>query len=257
MFYYYIRFFNWICSIFGLRKPFRSFQVRNKYRSLMFWNKIWSLCIALSIVATHLIFVDLKLEFNIKNNFNEISNMNNILTNAIILIIPIANGDNLYIKIYETINRTLFKLKLDNRSIWMMSLKLYFWFSIQSVVFLTFIIVEFIFGDPPYVMIIRIPLFLTIYHLLIHLCLIASILKVINSELIEKLKVKNDPTCRIFFLKPQRTKRNFNYLVDHNIYFECKKTKRAPSNFPFMCKTYDDLCTCIHLLQKCHGVEVC
>ncbi|XP_052739970.1 uncharacterized protein LOC128198454 [Bicyclus anynana] len=104
-------------------------------------------------------------------------------------------------------------------------------------------------------MILRIPLFLSMYHLLIHLCLIVSILKILNREMIEMLNLKNGTSCKIFFVKPHRTRLLFFYFMDCNIYFIYKKPRGARQDLKCMCQIYDDLCTCVHLLQKCHGLE--
>ncbi|CAH2208251.1 jg18549, partial [Pararge aegeria aegeria] len=44
--------------------------------------------------------------------------------------------------------------------------------------------------------------------------------------------------------------------MDNNVYLIYTKPRETLLDLKFLCKIYDDLCTCIYLLQKCHGLEM-
>lgn len=255
MFYYYFRYYNVICTVFGLKKPFIYPHVRNQ-AFISIWNKVWCLFIVCCAVATHLIAIKFDLQFHIKHNLSEISNINNLIVATIVLFRNIFK-EHTYTEIYGVLIKMLNELKISPTRIRLISTKLCILFTLQSIIFVIFISLEMIFDNPPYLIVVRIPLFLAIFHLTTHLYLIVSILKIVNCNMKEMLKTNN--IVYDSFVKNKSTRKRSKsillYLLDFKIsFFDVNPNLKL--DLKVLCKTYDDLCTCIQLLQKCHGVEV-
>ena len=252
MFYTYFRVFNWFSSVFGLRKPF---IITRKESAIPIWSKIWSILIILFSLLSHLFLINFHIQFDIKSNLDELSDINNLIINIIIILNNIYKEET-YIKLYQTFNNIFALIKLSNKSEKMLCQKLYIYVLVHGTLFIISIILEIMFGDPPLVILIRIPLFFTFFHFLVHLCLILSILRLINGDLLEILRSTTGANTSIFLEDTKPLKRNLFYFFDPKIYFIDMKSnsKRLPLKTYY--EIYDELSTSILLLEKSHGVEV-
>nr|XP_021196196.2 uncharacterized protein LOC110380520 [Helicoverpa armigera] len=91
-------------------------------------------------------------------------------------------------------------------------------------------------------------------HLIMHLILILALVKVINNQLSRTL-MYNDKGPKIMCRENLGKRFTMKYIffnsiefveIENNIHFDLK----------FLCKLYDNLSTCIHLLEKCYGLQI-
>lgn len=249
MFYSYFYVFNWFSSIFGLRKPF----IVTGNNSV--WSKIWSILIVLLCLLSHLFLIDFQLEFDFKSNLNNLSDINNLIINILIVLNNIYKED-VYRKLYETFINIFALVKLNNKSIKTICLKFYIFLFFHVVLFIIAVVLEILFEDPPFVIIMRIPLFFTCFHLLVHMCLILAILRLINGDLLQILISTTGANTSIFLEDTKPPKRNFYYFFDPKIYFMNIKPNPKMMNLKTYYEIYDELSTAMLLLENCHGVEV-
>lgn len=252
MFYFYFRTFNRLSSVFGMRKPF---VVSQKIPSIPLWSKLWSILIALCALIAHLFAINFKIEFYVKSHMYQLSNMNNLIVNIIIILNNICKED-AYRKLYNAFLNIFDVMKLSNKSQKMICHKLYILVSINGIIFIISIVLEIYFDNPPFIMLIRIPLFFAIFHLIVHLCMMLSILRFINYDMLAMLKSNTKDSVSIFLQTNKSPKNNLLYFIDPNIYFIDTEPKQKQFNLKIYCKIYDSLCTCILLLERCHGMEV-
>ncbi|XP_061385402.1 uncharacterized protein LOC116769245 [Danaus plexippus] len=250
MFYFYFRGFSIICSIFGLSKPLVSSQP-DYNPSIFSWRTLWSLVVVASLIIFSVFQMKIDMNSIVDSIHSEISYTNNVIVSVIIILNNITNWEKIY-RMYDVFDKVNRELKLRPNSIKMMSLKLYVWFFIELSLLSIFAILEITYVVQPYVIIIRIPVFLSIFHLIVHLSLMLSVLKVINFNMLELLK-KNS-TDDVVIYSYETTTGAVSYIFNYNIYFPYVKSDIV-IDLKILCKIYDDLCSCLQLLEKCHGVD--
>nr|WCC57968.1 gustatory receptor 37 [Papilio polytes] len=256
MFYKYFRFYNFLYTVFGLRKPFDITNETKKsiYRLLLV---LWSLLIIGLTTSGYFFFVNFNNYLDLKHNLPDVDGINNLIVNIIIIVLELLSDDEVFVQIYNIVRNIFFGLKIDNVSARMFSYKLHLWIGFLSVLFLISIISEFIFGYRPYVFIFKIPLFLTVTHLIVHLCLLLAFLKAINFKLSQILSF-NEEMCteNVSILNDEKftRKRSVVYFLKAKITFIEMSSEYI--DIKSLCHNYDNIATCVRLLEINHGTQV-
>lgn len=251
MFYEHFIIFNWFCGIFGFWKPFKN---PSKNKLFFIWRKIWPLFIISCMIANYFTTNYNFDSFDIKSNLSQFAFLNQLLCNVGIIIIEMTNSQDVYIILYQTINKCFQTFKVSDRNLKYIAYKLYFWMSIPTIIFIGGIIWEISLSlRPPFILLIKMPSFITIFHLVLQLYLILSILKLINSCLSKTLFFcDNFKTVE----KTPKSKSLILYLLDTNEILVDNAQVNQRVDILFLCRTYDDLSTCMKLLEKYHGLQV-
>lgn len=244
MFYYYFRVFNWFCAAFGMKKPF--LLPNGQACNVTYWSKFWSVTVITIFIAINFASKGEGTREDIKFYLEDIADINDLIFNIIIIIIDIFHSSTLWSELYMTFSNIFNRLKMSNRNLKMIALKLYLWIFLPSVVFILTIFLEIFIPQPvQFIILIKVPGYLATLHLVIHLHLVLAVLRSINKILNKShqfTSVKESSMFRYFF------NINVNFL----------EADVSDSNFSikFLCKIYDDLITCIQLLEKLHGKQV-
>nr|WCC58022.1 gustatory receptor 37 [Papilio xuthus] len=257
MFYKYFRFYNFISTIFGLRKPFDRTD-ENKKPRYRIWIVIWSLIVISLTTFSYFFFVNFNNYLDLKNNLPDIDGINNLIVNIIIIVIELTSSDEVFIQIYNIVRNMFLGLKINNVTTRMFSYKLNLLIGFLFLLFLILIINEFVLGYHPYVFILKIPLFLTMTHLIIHLCLVLAFLKVINFKLSQILSFDDEliTNKNVSMWQDQKLtrKRSLAYLFNAKIGFIEMNSEYI--DIKSLCHNYDDIATCVRLLEINHGTQV-
>nr|XP_032516176.1 uncharacterized protein LOC116769245 [Danaus plexippus plexippus] len=67
--------------------------------------------------------------------------------------------------------------------------------------------------------------------------------------------LKKNSTDDVVIYSYETTTGAVSYIFNYNIYFPYVKSDIV-IDLKILCKIYDDLCSCLQLLEKCHGVDV-
>ncbi|XP_072949809.1 uncharacterized protein [Epargyreus clarus] len=182
----------------------------------------------------------------------EIASANNLIVNVIIILLNICNSESVCFHIYVIFNNILRDLQIKNHNQKLLAIKLYVWMALPFVVFIILIVMEFIYATPPYTLVVKMPTFLSILHLVIHLSLTLAILKVINLNISQKFKRYNN------FCLPdlRKTKGRFYYILHPGISFFDVQSQKEVVDLKLLRNIYDDLGVCINLLQRHHGIQM-
>lgn len=250
MFYYYFRFFIWLSNIFGLKKPL--VKPPGKVVRLNKWQKIWPVIIIVSVILNYSLTMK-RFRFDIKKHLDKICNLNDFIVHVAIILIEFLNNDDICVKLYETMNTCFLRFNVNDRNLKMIATKLYFWLFISTTLFTVAIIFEMVDGEPPFIILMKIPMFITIFHLTVHLYLILSLLKIINYSL-SKMFLFNDKP-KIDQGLPSK-KSILGYLINFKKCFIDDDHLQQRYDIKTLCKAYDDINTCLKLLEKCHGLQV-
>ncbi|XP_050665239.1 uncharacterized protein LOC126965614 [Leptidea sinapis] len=253
MFYNYLKFYNFICTLFGQRRPTDLVPLQKKSSGVKFCYRMWSIVIAIIIIANG-VDIDVKKLYNLKTNDNT-ATINEIIVSLIVILSNTKTKDVLYINLYNVFNKIITGFKIETDKIKKFVIKLHIGVVALSLTFIGFIILEIILDmNPPFRLLIRIPLFLSMIHLIIHLSLMLALLKIINQYMF-KLFTKPKPGGLDFLFSDvmksnRRSISNYCAISFHDSkdteYFDLK----------YLCKVYDDLCTSMQILQKIHGTEI-
>lgn len=247
MFYYYFRFFNNISTLFGQKKPF----VTCNSSGVGILSKFWSLVIAIAITTSSLLTINFSITFNIKKN-DEIMHISEFV---VCLIVYLSNlrREQVFIRLYELINKVITDLKLTNKSVKLFTIKISAWLTFLTILYLIAIVMEVLHLNPPFILILRIPLYLSLLHLYTHLCIILSVLKIINSYMSQIFRLNSDDCFLVEdFTEPTN---NFTYIIRLDIRFiKVKQNRRF--DLKHLCKTFDDLSSCSQYLRKLHSLQV-
>ncbi|XP_063386493.1 uncharacterized protein LOC134672480 [Cydia fagiglandana] len=249
MFYYYFRVFNWFCTAFGMKKPF--LLSNGQACNFTYWSKFWSVMVITIFIVLHFTSDNESTKEGIKTYLDDISDINELIFNIIVLVIDFFHPSTLWSELYMTLSNIFNCLKLSNRNLKMIALKLYVWIFLPSVVFIPIFFMEiFIPQFAQFTILIKVPGYLAILHLVIHLHLVLAVLRNIN-EILNKAHVKD---TEITFLTKESSM--FRYFLNTKINF--MEADVSDSNFSIqsLCKIYDDLITCIQLLEKLHGKQI-
>nr|WCC57849.1 gustatory receptor 37 [Papilio machaon] len=257
MFYKYFRFYNFIFTIFGLRKPFDRTD-ENKKSRFRIWIVLWSLIIISLTTFSYFFFVNFNNYLDLKHNLPDIDGTNNLIVNIIIIVMELTSDDKVFIQIYNIIRNIFLGFKISNVSTRMFFYKLNLWIGFLSVLFLILIINEFIWSDHPYVFIFTTPLFLTVIHLVVHLCLLLAFLRAINFKLSQILNFNDEiitnENMSIWKDETLTMKRKLAYLLNAKISFI--EISSEYIDIKSLCHNYDDIVTCVRLLEINHGTQV-
>ncbi|XP_063548056.1 uncharacterized protein LOC134755431 [Cydia strobilella] len=252
MFYYYFRVFNWFCTAFGMKKPF--LLSNGQACNFTYWSKVWSVMVITIFIAIHFISNNDSTKEGIKTYVEDISDINDLIFNIIILIIDFFHPLTLWTELYMTFGNIFNRLKLSNRNLKMIALKLYVWIFLPSVVFIpTFFMEIFIPQFAQFTILIKVPGYLATLHLVIHLHLALAVLRNINKKLYKAHQFYVKDTEIPFLTKESSM---FRYFLNINVNF--MEADVSDSNFSIksICKIYDDLITCVKLLEKLHGKQI-
>nr|WCC57800.1 gustatory receptor 37 [Papilio glaucus] len=256
MFYEYFHIYNLICTIFGLGKPFDVTDQNKKSRRKV-WVALWSTLIIISTMVIYLFHVNFNNYLDLKHNLPDIDGINNFIVNVIIAVLNLTGDDEAFVQIYNIIRNMFLGLKINNVSARMFSYKLHLWFGFLFVLFLSLIVNEFVWGYRPYVVIFKIPLFLTITHLIMHLCLLLAFLNTINFKLSQILNFNNENKTNqngLTFIDQESTRKcRLPYLLNAKITFIEMSSEYIDIS---LCHHYDDIATCVRLLEINHGTQV-
>lgn len=254
MFYSYFRPFNLISNIFGLPKP----GITDKGESMKthLFLKLWSLVIAVAIISSFSFAIDRITDFDVKKEMELISDSIDLIVNILILIINLTNSETLCMSIQEIFDAIFKDVKLYCNILKFFAYKMYLWFLTPMVIFIIVIVTEIVNKYPPFILIIRIPTFLSIMYLIMHLFILLALVKVINHQL-SRILIYNDNARerKMIFKENIGTRRILQYVLSPSIEF-IAVDDLAQFDLKFLCKLYDDLSTCVHLLEKCCGLQV-
>ncbi|XP_053605950.1 uncharacterized protein LOC128672678 [Plodia interpunctella] len=252
MLYTYFVPFNIVCGIFGVRKP--SLSPNGKIVNTSVVHRIWSLIIILSLIAGYCLS-SYEIKPISKVNLLQISILNDLANNVIILLLHNLSGDDITKNLYNCFIGIVTDLGLHNRRVRILMQKLYFWFSVISITYIAAIILEILYDSPPYNLIIRIPTFLTVFHLIFHLSVLVAILKILNYKLKSETLIDN---TLMFPGTKSSTFYILKYFLNTEISFieEINQTQHQHLDLKHLCKIYDKMATCLELLIKLHGLQV-
>lgn len=254
MFYYYFRVFNWFCCAFGLKKPF--LLLSGQAHRITYWHKLWSFVIIAALIALDSMAINVTTDFAIKRNLQQISETNDLIFNIIIILLNLS-AEKIYAELYETMNNIFKQFKLSDYNQKMISLKLYAWFFLPTAVLVNSIAMElYVPESPQFALIIKVPCYLSTLHLVVHLHLILAVLRLVN----HKLTTANvlHTTLNKHLIRVEHSSRKFSklkYFLDLDINFIDIDERGQNFSFTLLCKVYDDLSSCIKLLEKCHGKQ--
>lgn len=251
MFYVYFRPFNLICNFFGLSKP--NITVEGVSKNISFWLKLWSIFIILALISSYCILSNQYVNFDIKHNLQIVPDINDLIVNVLIIVINNMKSERICMSLHQVFDNTFAHLNLDGKILKLFFIKMYFWFSLLTITFLIFIIMEIAQSYPPYILLMRIPTFLSILHLFMHLYLILATMKLINDELstilTHKDKIKTLPDM------DNNLGRILKYVVCPGIKFIDIEIL-VQYDLKQLCSIYDNLSTSVQLLEKYHGLQV-
>lgn len=251
MFYRYFRPFTIISNIFGLPKPI----VTSKRKSIKIniWLKIWSLLFAAGLISSYAFLRDRLLRFDVKKDLGIIPDVTDLFVNIIIIIINLFNSEIIYISIHEVFDDIFKHLNITDYVLKLFAYKMYLWYFTAMIMFIILIVMEILNDFPPFILLIRIPTFLSILHLIMHLYLLSALLKVINHQLSRTLI--EDNVSKIISIDKIEAKYIFKYMFSPSIEF-IEINDIAQLDLKCLCKLYDRLSICLHLLEKCYGLQV-
>ncbi|XP_063374466.1 uncharacterized protein LOC134662125 [Cydia amplana] len=252
MFYYYFRVFNWFCTAFGMKKPF--LLSNGQAFNVTYWSKFWSVMVITIFIALDFTSDNESTKGGIKTYLDDISDINDLIFNIIILIIDIFHPSTLWSELYMTFSNIFNRLKLTNQILKMIAFKLYVWIFLPSVVFIPIFFMEiFIPQFAQFTILIMVPGYLATLHLVIHLHLVLAVLRNIN-KLLNKANQFHVKDTEIPFLTTESNM--FRYFLNIDVNF--MEADVSDSNFSIisLCKIYDDLITCVQLLEKLHGKQI-
>lgn len=252
MFYGYFRPLHYICNMCGLPKP--NINAEGKPMKINLWLKLWSLLVVIGLISTYLLSIGGKLNIDIKRNLEIFPDMNDLVANCIIIIINLFNSETICSNLKEIFDVIFSDLNFDRKVLKLFAFKMYFWFSTMMITFLILIILEIVLTHPPYTFLIRIPTFLSILHLIMHLFLILAILKIINQQLFGIL-MYNDKIPKMVSNENSGIGKILKYVFSSGIEF-IEVNDVIQFDIKLLCKIYDNLSSCVHLLEKCHGLQV-
>ncbi|XP_073953004.1 uncharacterized protein [Choristoneura fumiferana] len=182
MFYHYFRVFNWFSCVFGLKKPF--LFLYGETNKINYWNKLWSIAVIASLIALDFITINVTTDFNIKRNLQQISDTNDLIFNIIIILLNL-NGEKIYVKLYEIMNNIFKQVKLSDFNQKMIALKSYAWLFLPTATLVNSILMElYVPESPQFALLIKVPCYLSILHLVVHLLLILAVLRLLNHKLL-------------------------------------------------------------------------
>ncbi|XP_063628106.1 uncharacterized protein LOC134799598 [Cydia splendana] len=255
MFYYYFRVFNWFCTAFGMKKPF--LLSNGQACNVTYWSKLWSVMVITIFIVLDFTSDNESTKEGIKTYFEDISDINDLIFNIIILIIDFFHPSTLWSELYMTLSNIFNRLKLSNRNLKMIALKLYVWIFLPSVVFIPIFFMEiFIPQFAQFTILIKVPGYLATLHLVIHLCLVLAVLRNINKILNKTHQFNVKDTEIPFLTKESSMFRYFRYFFNTNVNFMVADVSDSNFSIQSLCKIYDDLITCIQLLEKLHGKQI-
>lgn len=254
MFYSYFRPINFICNIFGLPKPMIS--AKGESVKINLWLKLWSLLVAVAMIGSYSFAINRLIDFDVKKEMEMIPDLIDLVVNILILIINLINSGKICMSIHEIFNAIFKDVKIDNNTLKLFAYKMYLWYSIPFIIFIILIVLEILNKYPPFILVIRLPTFLSIMHLTMHLFLLLALIKVINHQL-SRILVYNDNARdpKMIVTENMGKGRILQYLSSPDIEF-IEIDNLAQFDLKFLCKLYDDLSTCVHLLEKCYGLQV-
>lgn len=250
MFYEYFRIMNFFNGIFGLIKPFRDSINISERPSTRLLNIFWSILIVTFAIVCYFFSVNIDVYSHLKYNLPDIYGTNNLIVNVLMVILELTNADVVFAQIYNVVRNLFRGLKISALSVKLLSLKLQLWIIFMLGVFFALILSEFLLDFLPYVLVFKIPVFLTMVHLIVHLCLLLAFLKVINQKLSQSL---NHDSLNLIKQNSIQT-RPLTYLLNGQISF----IEISPQylDIKSLCRFYDDLTSCIRLLEINHGTQV-
>nr|WCC57750.1 gustatory receptor 37 [Papilio dardanus] len=257
MIYKYFSIYNIMFTIFGLRKPFHITD-ENKKSVHRICAVLWSLMVISLTGFGYFFFVNFNNYLNLKHNLPDIDGVNNLIVNLIIVVLELTSDDIVFVQIYNIVRNIFSGLKISDLSLRMFSYKLHLWIGFLSLLFLTLIINEFVWGYRPYVFIFKLPLFFTISHLNIHLCLLLAFLKAINFKLSQILSFNNEIISNQNVLIFKHEKMSKKRLVAYFLYARISFIEMSSEyiDIKSLCHHYDDVATCVRLLEINHGTQM-
>ena len=218
--------------------------------------KFWSLAIAVALVGSFSFAIDKIIDFDIKKKMEIISDSIDLVANILILIINLMNNEAISISIHEMFDAIFKEVKMNCNVLKFFAYKMYFWYFTPMTIFIVLIVMEIVNKNPPFILLIRIPTFLSTMHLIMHLFLLLALVKVINHQLSRILIYNDNARARkMIFNEKMETREILQYIFSPSIEF-IEVDDLAQFDLKFLCKLYDDLSTCVHLLEKCYGLQV-
>lgn len=252
MLYYNLRFYNYLLTVFGLKKPFilKSGNVSN----ITFLDRLWTLFIITIIIVLWYIYVlQNPVPSDVQNNLELICETNEFIVCSLAMVAHIIQTQSVYKSLYETINRLIKHLKLKEQDVGKFCLKLYLLILITVVKFAAITLWAFFSENHPHLILVRFPLILENLHLLLHICIILALLKSLNEKLNTKLYLKNNTFIKVGI---KSYKNVFSYLFEPDMHFISNNVPGAYFETKYFCYIYHDLCSSIKLLEKQHGLQV-
>lgn len=254
MFYAYFRPFNCICNIFGLPKP--TITAKGESLKINLWFKLWSLVIAVAFICSYSFTIHKIIDFDLKKELEFISDIIDLIVNIFILLINLVNSENICTSLHEMLDNIFKDLNMNDTILKLFAYKMYLWYLTPMVIFIICIVMEIVYKQPPFILMTRIPTFLSIMHLIMHLYLLSALIKVINHQLSRILICNGNARApNTIFKENIRTRHFLQYIFSPSIKF-IEVDDLAQFDLKFLCKLYDDLSTCVHLLERCYGLQV-
>ncbi|XP_075976495.1 uncharacterized protein LOC142976813 [Anticarsia gemmatalis] len=249
MFYQYFYPFNLICNVFGLlRHPING---KGKSTPSNWFIKLWCVIVSGLFIASFCLSMKFT-GFKIKYNLEIISDINDLTANVFIMVVNLLSSGKVSVNLHKTFDLVFKDFNFEPTVLKLFALKIYFWFSIPTVIFFLLIIMEIMSRNLPYDLMIRIPTFLSSMYLFMHLYVILSLLKVINIKL---SSVLINCERKILFDDNSKSTSSLKYVLNPAIKFDLSKY-HGFFDIKTLCKIYDNLCTSIHLLEQNHGFEI-
>lgn len=252
MIYQYFFPINTIFTLFGIKKIFIASSGRSC--KITVWNKLWSLIIIIAFLTSFSVSLSSAVNLTKKNNLEYISRINYVAISVLIIFLNLFFGDTVCFQLYTTVENILCDLKFSKSCLKIISVKILLWLFVPATIYTVFIILEIVYLDPPfYILLTGMPIYLTVVHLLLHLYLLVAILKSMNIIMSKMLSFHQ--TRNVYIEEKHKKLEIFKYLINPDINF-IKIIEDYHFDLKLLCRLYDDLCTCIQLLEKHHGFQV-